>query len=325
MERIEYVLSEERASANTMLPLELVDAEWETFVNALPVALRACAGDLPSALGLAPAGVRWSQVFAHEVTLAAPALFAEAWPGLRPDAVRHAVRAHALAVIEAFGTDRLLDGQVAPTPTLEATLDALRGERDRSLERAGGPGGARPFSTAQAETLAAIRAEHDFFRRGEAVTFEVYERASLGKQAVGFPATMALARLAEASPRGLRAAHRALASIWLGLQVSDDAMDWEDDAARGGAWAVLLAGAPAPDARAAAVLGSGTLARMFERSRWHFGRVRRVAGVLGAHRLAGWAAEQERARAASAEGERSAPGFALRAHALRAWAVEVLS
>ena len=116
-----------------MNPLELVDDLYEEFASGLGGDLAAHARDLPRALRLAPiADAPWSRVFAHEITLAAPALFADAFPGLALLTVRAAVRAHMLSVIDAFGTDRVEDGQVRLTGRVAARPrgDPRRARRD---------------------------------------------------------------------------------------------------------------------------------------------------------------------------------------------------
>ena len=57
---------------------ELVDDLYEAFADRIGEPLSDSARDLPRALRLAPQPVPWSRVFSHEVTLGAPALFAEA-------------------------------------------------------------------------------------------------------------------------------------------------------------------------------------------------------------------------------------------------------
>ena len=56
---------------------ELVDDLYEAFADRIGEPLSDSARDLPRALRLAPQPCRWSRVFSHEVTLGAPALFAE--------------------------------------------------------------------------------------------------------------------------------------------------------------------------------------------------------------------------------------------------------
>src|SRR5688500_4242840 len=101
----------------------MIDALYAGYVNSLPEALRPLALDLPHTLRLSPAAGRcWHDVFNHDVTLEAPRLIAESLPDVRPEQVRTAVLAHGLAVIEAFGQDRVADRQIRPTPELFALL-----------------------------------------------------------------------------------------------------------------------------------------------------------------------------------------------------------
>jgi len=79
-----------------------IDALYAGFVSSLPADLQPVARDLPFVLRLSPAsGQPWSAVFSHAVTLEAPRLFSVALAA-EPEAVRRAVLAHALSVIEAF-------------------------------------------------------------------------------------------------------------------------------------------------------------------------------------------------------------------------------
>lgn len=308
--------------------LEMVDELYAGFVATLPAHLRVHGRALAHQLRLAPSpDVPWSQVFGHEVTLAAPALFAEAMPGVSPRAVREAVMAQSLAAIEAFGTDRIEDAQVAATPELVLVLEYVRRARDASLLRVC-PGVADPeidFQRMGAKTLAAIREERTVYQEGAPVTFAHYERTSLGKQSVGFPASLALAHAAGWDASKRIAASEALGSIWLGLQLPDDVHDWEDDQSRGGAWAVVVAGArPELGDMRKQVFASGVLPKLLARGRWHFGNVRRLATALGAPRLAAWGAAQEARVGSLLENERKSAGYTARHHALIAWAREVL-
>ncbi len=116
----------------------------------------------------------------------------------------------------------------------------------RASGLAGGFGARPAYALAQRETLAAIAAEQRVFRSGEAVTFDRYLSVSHGKQRVGLPASLALARVAGWDARRTRALARLLDAVALGLQLHDDVLDWEDDLARGGAWATLLAAGASP-------------------------------------------------------------------------------
>jgi hypothetical protein len=319
-----------------MNSLELVDELYGAFVDTLYGSLVDYARGLACTLGLAPErSVPWSRVFGHPVTLAAPSLFAEAMPHVSDRVMRDAILAHMLAVIEAFGTDRIEDGQVPPTPELMAVLGQMRRARDRALRRVAPDvhDPALDFATADQRTLYAIACEHGLLRQGTGTSFETYEMVSLGKQSVGFPACMALAHAAGWNDRKRSVLNRTLASVWLGLQMNDDVVDWEDDLQRGGAWAVALAlGTPIdrPDASGEAgvrrrVFSARVLERMLSRAQWHFHAVRLRSRVLGAPALAAWAGEREGKVAQLHAGEQRSADYAVRAHALAAWAGEVLA
>jgi hypothetical protein len=318
--------------------LELVDDLYEAFADRIGEPLSDSARDLPRALGLAPQAVPWSRVFSHEVTLGAPALVAEAMPHLNGTIVRDAVLAHALAVIDTFGTDRIEDEQIESTPAVFAVLGQARRERDRAMVRLvrGVVPVGNDFRAADALTIRAIRRERAMLLSARPVNFETYERASLDKQFVGVVASVALARTAGWDDRRCRAVRAMLENVWLGLQFSDDVVDWEDDLQRGGAWAVCLMRdmAQAPSSRRAAahgesirsqVLTSGVLHVMLSRSRAHMRAARRRATSLGARRLAAWAGAQEKRLDSLATAEAGSAGYAVRAHALAAWANEVLA
>jgi hypothetical protein len=313
-----------------MRALQLVDILYEVFVDTLHGPLADSARRLAHTLGLAPApSIPWSEVFAHEVTLAAPALVADAMPHVPEPVVRDAILAHMLAVIEAFGTDRVEDGQIAPTPELMALLGQARRARDRALARVW-PGPSHPsleFARADRETIRAIETERVIVRSASGTTFGTYEAVSLGKQAVGFPASLALAFAAGWNGARRETLRRALASIWLGLQMHDDVVDWEDDFRRGGAWASALAratGGSPHDARAH-VLEARVLERMLSRARRHYRGARLRAAALGAGRLSAWAGTREGAVSQLLTAERTCAGYSVRAHALSAWAQEVLA
>jgi hypothetical protein len=317
---------------------ELVDEMYEAFVDGLGEPLAEHARDLPRALRLAPRpNCPWSEVFSHEVTLGAPALLAEGM-NLPADLVRDGVLAHALAVIDAFGTDRIEDDQVPPSPELLAVMGCARRERDRALARifGGPPLPDCDFATADVWSTRAIRRERALLLAASPVDLETYERASLGKQCPGLFASVALAHVAGWDDRRCRAVRTTLESISLGLQMYDDVVDWEDDLSRGGSWTVcLMKGArqrvpskerPTEGPRVRQqVLQSGVLLTMLSRARRHMTAARRRALALGADRLAAWAmSKQERFETLCAAEARNA-GYTVRAHALSAWAGEVLA
>lgn len=301
-----------------------IDALYDGFCAALPVALEPVARTLALRLGLVPvAGVPWSQVFGHAVTLGAPALLSEALPRAAPSQVRWAALAHLLAVIEAFGSDRLADGQVPATAELECLLGELRSARDRALAlldpSAGFAAGDERFRRAMAEERALLGATR-------AASFERYLELSLGKQAAGFPACLALARAAGWRGRELAVLERLLACVWLGLQYHDDVVDWEDDWRKNGAWAVSLAlgrrryepdeAATEPDVVRAFVLRSGVLADLLGSARRRYRGAWRRARALGAPELARWAEEQEARLELLEDKERISAGYVVRAQKL---------
>jgi hypothetical protein len=311
---------------------ELVDELYQAFADKLEPSLRAIALDLPRALRLAPEpDMPWSRVFSHEVTLGAPALFAESMP-VTSAQVREAVLAHLLAVVEAFGTDRIEDKQVEPTPAVLAVLDQARRDRTLAIERlfGGRPPDSVGFATADVETTQAIRHERELLASARPVSFDVYEHASLAKQSAGLVASVALARAARCDERRCSAVQRTLESVALGLQMYDDVVDWEDDVARGGSWAVCLTrGAeiaqPRRDDARLDVLASGVLHAMLVRAMHHMRAARRRAAGLGAGRLVAWAESREARLRALVSAELRSAGYAVRAHALAAWAGEVLA
>jgi hypothetical protein len=316
---------------------EVIDELYEAFARRLGEPMAESARDLPRALRLAPEpNLPWSRVLSHEVTLGAPALFADATT-VPSQVVRDAMLAHLLAVIDAFGNDRIEDDQVAATPDLVALLGQVRRERDRALVRVSGglPLHGLDFAATDALSLQAMRRERALLVASKAVDMETYERTSLEKQYVGVVASVALARTAGWSERRALAVRRTLESVFMGLQVYDDVVDWEDDLSRGGAWALSLmrrtaSGAWHPDITRSAqvrlrVLQSGVLHAMLRRAVKHMRDARRRAATLGATRLAAWAAAREQRFDALAKAERSSAGYTVRAHALSAWAGEVLA
>ncbi len=326
---------------------EELDQLYLGFCMQLPSSLQAAGRELPYRLRLAPtADIPFSEVFSHEVTLAAPALFAEAIPLAPPDQIRQAVLAHMLAVIEAFGTDRVEDGQVLASRDLLGVLEHLRGARDRALLRVA-EGKLSPDSvlrlSAQADenTRRAIAEERSLLTQKTPSSFATYERVSLGKQSVGFPAAQVLAKVNGFNSEQLAFVDEILGSIWLGLQFDDDVVDWEDDLKRGGAWALNLAqhllfqgkDLPETDMPKANlsllaqrwVLDSQALEHMLRLAYRKYRAARRRAEALGARRLASWAKGREQRSLRTAELESNNAGYSVRARQLANWAAEVLS
>ena len=314
---------------------ELVDDLYAEFADSLGGRLAEYARDLPRTLRLAPIpDAPWSSVFSHEVTLGAPALFGEAMPSVSIVTVRHATAAHMLAVVEAFCTDRIEDGQVEVTADLLAMVEALRRERDRAWRAVSqGAAGDSVVDPTAADwvTTHAISTERALLTSREAVDFRTYESVALAKQSAGLVATVTLARAAAWSPRRRLTVRRTLESIALGLQMHDDVMDWKDDYRRGGAWIVaLLRGShevpegASPESLQTLVLSSGCIGTFLRRAQWHMGAAASRAEALGARRLAAWARGRRDRLSALVEAESRSPGYALRAQALSAWAAEVL-
>ncbi len=316
--------------------LELVDELYAAFASSLGGELAEHARDLPRALRLTPVrNAAWSTVFSHEVTLGAPALFAEAMPGVSAVAVREATLAHTLAVVEAFGTDRIEDGQIASSGGVLGVLECVRKERNAAWSRVLG-GNPRDSvvdpTAAEWVTSHAISTEKVLLSSSEPVGLRTYESIALAKQAAGLVASVALARAAEWSARQRLATRRTLESIALGLQMHDDVVDWEEDQARGGSWvsALLRDRFEAPeDTRderlRSRVLRSGVLGVLLRRARWHMRAAASRAEALGATRLASWARQREARLSALVDAESRSPGYTNRAHALSAWAAEVLA
>jgi len=314
-----------------------LDAIWTAFCDELPLDLQGEARTLALALGLVPLpDVPWSKIFRNEVTLAAPALFASALPQATEPMVMAATTAHMLAVIAAFATDRLLDHQAESNSLMLRVLDHVRLERDRAICELTGSE-VSPYQDAEYGALCAINTERILLNRGIALSFSDYANLSLAKQAVAFPASLALSRAAGGTLRHKRAIERVLRRIVLGLQFHDDVLDWEDDWNKGGAWAVSLSrglgvresasrdGKPNIELVRRLVHRSGVLVNMMTMSRWRYRLAARLAGLLGAERLSHWAREQELIEAALAERESGSAGYVVRAHKLSNWATEVLS
>ena len=311
-----------------------IDRHYEEGCGALPIEQRELARTLPFRLGLTPQpDIPWSEVFQHRVTLAAPALFAEAMPHADERSVRHATISHMFAVIEAFTTDRIQDEQVPdPEGALKRLAAGLRFVRDSRIQDLDADARSA-FAIADRDVRDAHAREQEILKARRGVPLHRYAKISLQKQAVGFPATMALAR-AERLDHGRRAVIReALSGIWLGLQYADDVLDWEDDYERGGAWAVCIARGLGAEQRAgddflttrSAVFASGALARMLGLAGESFHGTKTLAEQLGAVSLELWADAQHQRMVELEAGEREHPGYALRAHRLRHFAREVLS
>jgi hypothetical protein len=308
----------------------VLDKLFQRCARALPPDLVGPALRLPQLLKLAPTGVSVGDTFKHDLTLGAPRFFGGA-VSATTEQQEYAVMAHMLAVLEAFGCDRIADHQIEDDGTVARLLGELRGLRDELAHRVDHDA-PEAFRAADRESRAAIVEEHAILRAAEPTDEGRYVAVSFGKQAVGFPATLALFPTV-ALGRQRELAREALRGVWLGLQFHDDVIDWEDDWERDGAWAVCLAchllseriapGASLAEAREL-VLASGALETMLDLSRAELERAAAAAQRLGTHRLVAWARAQCREVSEVLEQERSSPGYAVRAHRLR-FAMETMS
>jgi hypothetical protein len=308
--------------------VELVDDLYEAFAEGIGAALSTSARDLPRALRLAPTARPWSRVFPHEITLGAPALFAESLSGVPSSLTRDAVVAHMFAVIDSYGTARVEDERIEASPHVFAVLGHARRERDKAMTRlfSRTPLADTDFRAADAMTIRALRRERAMLQSVYPVDIELYERTLVDKRCSGVLASVALARIGGMGPRGCRAVRGTLESISKGLQIYDHVVDWETDLERGAAWAMcLMRGTMAPPysgkhakrgiSARAEVLGSGVLERMLARVRTHMRAAKRRASALGATRLAAWAAAQEAHLETLVVAESDSAGYAARAHA----------
>jgi hypothetical protein len=305
----------------------LVDALYEAFSRSLPEDLRGEARRLAYALGVArELDVPWSAVFRDAVTLGAPLLVADAAPGLGGAVIQDAVMAHLLAMIGALASDRIHAGMFARARLFEEVLDHARVARNAAIARVAAED-ARAYDDADEEASEAVADERRILRSGCAIDLDRYLAVARAKLRRGAPASLALVRAAGWEPRARESLARLLDSVWMAQQLHDDVIDWERDAARGGAWAVALAGGAASLPRDAdgiavrgAVLASGVLARLLTASARRCAAARRRARALGLLRLEAWAREREATLRELARREGESPGFADRSRALSAWA-----
>src|SRR5262245_7518798 len=90
-----------------------IDALYRSFCACLPSELQETGRALACRLKLAPsADVPWSEVFKHQITLQAPALFVSPGPRVTHGSIEGGVLAHMLSIVEAFAVDRIADGQI---------------------------------------------------------------------------------------------------------------------------------------------------------------------------------------------------------------------
>jgi hypothetical protein len=317
-----------------------IDPLYAGFVSSLPEKLRPIARDLPHCLALfTEPAASWSDVFSHPVTLEAPKLVAHALPNAEPEVVRASVIAHALSMIEACGRERLATRRLPPNPELSALFIELKRARDVLLESVwyGAPTLAR---IADRDLDEAVKEQTAVLRRLGAVSFDDYGRISLAKQALGFPASVALAHAAGASSLQIEAVRRALSGVALGRQFEDDAGDWEDAWRRGGgAWAVSLARRrleavkeqtaeerpTEPDLVRRRVHRTRVLYSMLRAARHQYRSAWRYARLLGAEPLVLWTEQRIRRLDGLLPLEARHAGYVVRAIKLAPWASEVLT
>jgi hypothetical protein len=299
-----------------------LDELYASFLQTLPPTESALARALPHTLRLARTPeAPWSHAFRELVVPGLPLFLAEGLSGAFTSSVREAATAHLLGVVAALIVRRVQEGAVTPSPELDGLLAALRRARDAALERVEAklpPSAQTDYTLAEQEAAAALAEERELLRQRTPVSVERYERLQLRTQAAMFPAPLALAAVAGCSEARKRVIHQALHGLSLCFEVSGAALDWEENEARGAAWAVNLmrhhVGGALPSHPAEVrrlVQGCGVLVRLLERAREHFAEVKRAAGWVGARHLERWAAEEERSANMLARTEARSPGHAV--------------
>jgi hypothetical protein len=314
----------------------LVDDVYATFCEDLPVSLQRPAQDLAASLGLSAPGVPWSRVFPHPFTLTVPGIVADASPLVDASVMRAAVVAHVMGLIQAVAMVREATGAVSATPQVRRVLSAVRMAREQACGRLGGASfwAQGRFDLAIQQLELALSVERACLGSAHSADWTTYERIATAKQAVMLPAPLSLARESRWRRDRREGLRRMITAIALGLQLARDVMEWEDDHARGGAWALALARGIAdadPDIEPqvgsvhSEVLESGILARLLRRAHESFQNGHELAVALGLSRVAQWTSTQALALADLHRAEASFPGYAVRAAVLQAWAEEVLS
>ncbi|MEP7124722.1 MAG: hypothetical protein ABJE95_27585 [Byssovorax sp.] len=301
---------------------DLVDGCWERFVGSLPEGLQADARLLPLTLRLTPKPLPWSRIFHQEVTLGLPFTLAEALPSASPAEVRTAVEAHMLGIVAAFGADRIDDGQVEATPELVRVLDEVRRARDAAIDSfgVGGVGPTYDYRAADLATTEANRAEQEFLALHASATTATYEELSRPKQYLVFPAAMTFSRAAGLGDASLSQVEAMCLAMAMGLQLRDDATDWEDDHAEGRAWAVRLMlqregeGVYLRDIESLRLrmADSGVVVELLRGAVRHFEAASAAASALAAHRVAAWCDRQASLTQELAAREDEAPGHIVR-------------
>jgi hypothetical protein len=280
-------------------------------------------------LRLAPRALPWSRVFHQEVTLGLPVPLAEALPALSAEAIRRGVMAHMCGILAAFGADRIDDGQVEATPSLRLVLSAVRSARDAAIDSFDieGAGPLYDYRAADLATARANRVEQEFLAIHDKADFGTYERLSVPKQYLVFPAAMTLARAAGLDEDHVESVRAMCLAMAMGLQLRDDATDWMDDHAEGRAWAVRIyrgtAGALGDGVRnlqnlhnlqdlQSGMATTGTIVSLLRGAAGHFQSAVEHARFLGAARVAAWAEKNRALTAKLAEEEARSPGHIVR-------------
>lgn len=303
---------------------QLVDGCWDSFVSSLPMALKEAGRQLPLTLRLSSKPLPWSRIFHQEVTLALPLCLSEALPLATPEAIRRAVLAHMLGIVAAFAADRIDDQQVEATPALLQLLRYVRKARDLAIRsfNVNGQGPAYDYRAADCATEQANRVEQRFLACTPSANFGAYECLSLDKQWLAFPAAMTFARASSLDPEGLAQLSSLCLGIAMGLQLRDDATDWEDDQAEGRSWAVRLlrnaegseAEEPGEDIEALRerMAAAGIIVAMLHKAAQHLEAAAKSARTLSALRVAAWADRQAALTRELAEHELTSPGHIVR-------------
>lgn len=303
---------------------QIVDGCWDSFISSLPLSLKEAGRQLPLTLRLSNKPLPWSRIFHQEVTLGLPLCLAEALPLATPEAIRRAVLAHMLGIVAAFAADRIEDQQVEATPALLQLLCYVRKARDLAIRsfNVNGQGPAYDYRAADFATEQANRVEQRFLSCTPSANFEAYECLSLDKQWLAFPAAMTFARASGLDQEGLDQLSSLCLGIAMGLQLRDDATDWEDDQAEGRSWAVRLlrhaegSGAEAPDEDIAALRermsSAGIIVALLHNAAQHLERAASAARTLSAPRVAAWADKQAALTRELADHELKSPGHIVR-------------
>lgn len=262
-----------------------------------------------------------SHVFLEEATLVLPELFAPALPRVVPVMVENATLSHLLSILCSMSLDRLLDGQMVPSPELLDLMKAVRHERDESLARLA-PLGADPLhdpARAEKARARALAAEEILLAGHKPLGWEDYERVAHAKQAPAFPATLMLARAAGSDEGTRERMARIIAAVTVGLQGLDDAADWEKAAVRGASWLLRLlgekAGATLSPVLRERLTESRLLVALLRRTHIHFVVASREAAALGLDRLKRWAESLGDLTVWLAGEEERSPGHVGRWHA----------